>query len=72
MAEKILKRLLNIKEANQYLGISSKTLYKWVNEKRIPYVKVGGKFLRFDIEKLNKWIEQHTVEELKILKNLEI
>ena len=59
------KRLLNIKEASEYLGIPTKSLYKLVWQRRIPFVKIG-KALRFDKERLDKWIEENTVEEIKI------
>lgn len=66
------KRLLTIEEASEYLGISKKTLYKWVHERKIPYVKIGRKCLRFDIEKLNKWIEEKTFVTLKVEKVFKI
>ncbi len=59
------KRLLNIKEASEYLGIPKGSLYKLVWQRRIPFVKIG-KALRFDKEKIDKWIEKNTVEEIKI------
>ena len=59
------KRLLNIKEASEYLGIPKGSLYKLVWQRRIPFVKIG-KALRFDKEKIDKWIEENTVEEIKI------
>jgi len=56
-----MKRLLNIKETSEYLGIKVNTLYCWVSQDRIPYVKMG-KRLMFDMERLNKYIEENTFE----------
>lgn len=61
----INKRLLTPKEVSEYLGIKEKTLYKWVYEKKIPYVKLSHKVLRFDKEKIDMWIEEKMEEPLK-------
>jgi len=66
MAEKIQKRLLTIKEASEYLGIQVKTLYKWVYEKKIPYVKFSHKSLKFDKIKLDEWIDRQTIHPVNI------
>ncbi len=49
MAEK----LMGIKDISEMLGVSVSTLYKWVSEKKIPFVKIGRlvKFRQSDIEK---------------------
>ena len=42
------KRYLGIEELSQYLGLTKGTLYVWVCQRRIPYLKVG-KLVKFDI-----------------------
>jgi len=54
------KRLLTVKEASEYLGISINALYCMVYRRQIPYVKIG-KRLKFDKVALDKWIEKNTV-----------
>ncbi len=62
-----MKKLFTIREAAQYTGLSPNTLYSWVWQKKIPYVKLG-KAVRFDIADLDKFIELHRVEpESKLL-----
>jgi len=56
------KRLLNIKELSTLIGVSVSTLYTWVSQRRIPYVKCGHS-VRFDLEDINKWITKLKVEE---------
>ena len=56
------KRLLNIEEASEYLGIAEKTLYHWVSMKKIPFVKLSHKVLRFDVARIDKWVEENTVD----------
>lgn len=54
------KRLLKIEEAAEYLGIPKQTLYKFVWQKRLPFVVRVGRALRFDKIKMDKWIEENT------------
>ena len=55
------RRLLNVREAAQYLGLEVDTLYKKARLREVPCVKVG-RALRFDVEALSRFIEQHTIE----------
>ncbi len=56
------KRLLNINEAAEYMGLSKNTLYTWVCQRRIPFVKCGW-LTKFDIRDVDKWIESRKVQE---------
>lgn len=53
----IKRRLLSIKEMAIYTGLSIHTLYHWVNQGKIPFVKVG-KNIKFDIYDIDKFIEE--------------
>ena len=55
------KRLLTINEASEYLGISANTLYSWVSQKKIDYVKIG-RLTKFDLKVIDKFIENNSVE----------
>lgn len=48
--------LLTIRQAAQYLAVSVSTLYGWVWQRRIPFVKIG-RALRFDPRDLAAFIE---------------
>ena len=52
------KRLLNVKEAAQYLGLEVDTVYKKARLRELPFVKVG-RALRFDVKALERFIEQN-------------
>ncbi|MDA2911569.1 helix-turn-helix domain-containing protein [Nitrospiraceae bacterium AH_259_D15_M11_P09] len=54
------RRLLNIKEAAEYTGLSTHTLYTMVSQRRVPYVKMG-RLTKFDLRLLDQWIANHTV-----------
>lgn len=55
------RRLLNVREAAQYLGLEVDTVYKKARLREVPSVKVG-RALRFDMKALERFIEQHTIE----------
>ena len=59
--ELIGRRLLNVREAAQYLGLEVDTIYKKARLRELPCVKVG-RALRFDVKALERFIEQHTIE----------
>ena len=42
MFETMKRRLLDVKDAATYIGLSPHTLYTMVSQRRIPYVKVVG------------------------------
>ncbi|MCH8041465.1 MAG: helix-turn-helix domain-containing protein [Nitrospinae bacterium] len=53
-------RLIDIRAVADYTGLSTHTLYTMVSQRRIPFVKLGGKLL-FDVGLLDEWIKQNTV-----------
>ena len=57
------KRLLNINEMSEYVGISPGSLYVWVSRGRIPHVKIGRK-LMFDKRTIDKWIDSKVVKKI--------
>ena len=62
-------RLFTIREAARYLAVSVSTLYGWVWQRRIPFVKIG-RALRFDPHDLAAFIEankQHPRKEVSPL-----
>jgi len=57
----IARRLLNVREAAQYLSLEVDTVYKKSRLREVPCVKVG-RALRFDVKALEKYIEQHSIQ----------
>ena len=54
------EKLLNVKETGVMLGIKTKTVYQLVHERRIPYVKLFGKSLRFKLSDLQRIVDEST------------
>ena len=55
------REVMNIRQASLYLGVSPDTLYKYVNEQKIPAFKLGNRW-RFKKTKLDQWMEEKSVE----------
>lgn len=54
------KKLLDIESVASLMGISINTIYSWVNQRKIPHIKVG-RLLRFRPETIQKWIEEREI-----------
>ena len=58
------KRLININELSELTGLSTSTIYSWVSQSRIPFVKCG-RLTKFDLTRIDEWIKENSVEEKK-------
>ena len=56
-----MKKLLNIEETSDYLGIKVPTLYSWGSRRKIPFIKVS-RLVKFDPRGLKKWLKSQTQE----------
>ena len=54
------REVMNIRQASEYLGVSPDTLYKYVNEQKIPAFKLGNRW-RFKKSKLDEWMEEKSM-----------
>ncbi len=51
--------VMDVKEVAAYLSISPNTVYKWVDQRRLPFTKVGN-LLRFPKPIIDRWLAQRT------------
>lgn len=51
-----MRKFLTVDEVSDLLRIKPQTLYKWICQRKIPSILVGGRTL-FDETALNAWIE---------------
>jgi len=56
------RRLLGVDELAEYLGVKKWTLYTWVSQRRIPFVKCG-RLTKFDLRDIEHWIEENKIKE---------
>ncbi len=52
--------LVNVSEAARFLAVSVSTLYGWVWQRRIPFVK-AGRALRFEMSDLRRFVEENRI-----------
>jgi excisionase family DNA binding protein len=55
-----MQRLMSVKEAAAYTGLSPHTIYTMVSQKRIPFIKVG-RLVKFEQAMIDAWLKEHTV-----------
>lgn len=67
MTQYMNKRFLGVKELSEYLGISINTIYSYIWQKKIPYIKIG-RIVKFDLEKIERWLESKSVSPLDKIK----
>jgi excisionase family DNA binding protein len=63
-AEEVLERLLKPKEVAILLNINVKTVYLWVYQSYIPYIKLA-KTVRFKEEAIKNWVEANSFNNAK-------
>ena len=56
-----LKRLLTAKEAAEYLGISTKTLWEWAEKGILPRVEIPGTKPKYDLRDLENLIQENKI-----------
>jgi len=54
--ENVLKEFLNIQALSQFLGIKVSTLYAMVEERKVPYYRIG-RLIRFKKSEIDLWLE---------------
>ena len=57
-----MEALLDTAEAAELLGTTERHIRYLVTKRRIPFVKIGGRSLRFKPEDLREWIDDNRVE----------
>ena len=62
---KQMSNLLNIKQLAEKLNMSEKTLYNYVADQKIPYVKISN-LVRFDPQEIESWIKKRSVKPLAV------
>ena len=64
--EPTTRRLVDVKEIAEYIGLSAHTVYTWVSKRQIPFTKVG-RLTKFDLRAIDEWIAKHSVSPMKPL-----
>jgi len=57
-----MTELISVQQLSEKINFAPRTIYRWVKDRKIPYIKMPGNDIRFDKEKIEKWIENRTVK----------
>jgi excisionase family DNA binding protein len=61
-----MTELISVQELAEKTKFNKDTIYKWVKNRRIPYIKMPGNDIRFDAQKIESWIENRTIKSKNI------
>ena len=56
-----MTELLSVEELGEKIKFSNSTIYRWVKDRKFPYVKMPGNDIRFDKAKIESCIEARAV-----------
>jgi excisionase family DNA binding protein len=56
-----IREVMDIRAASHYLGVSMGTLYRYVNEEKIPAFKPGNRW-KFKKTILDRWMERESAQ----------
>jgi len=57
--------LLTVPELAKQLGVSVHTVYSWVAQRRLPFLKVG-RLLRFDACAIDAWLREQCERDVRV------
>lgn len=50
------RRLLGYAEAADFLGVRPSTLYSMVSRRRLPFIRINARHVKFDVDMLSAWL----------------
>jgi excisionase family DNA binding protein len=60
----LIRHLITKRELCVHLGVSRRTLDTWIAEKRIPYLRLSGRLLRFNLPRVLASLAKYEVHEV--------
>ena len=54
--------LLDYNAAAEFLGVQRGTLYAWVSQRRVPFIRFSARCVRFDKAELQSWVDGQRVK----------
>ena len=57
-----MTELISVQQLSEKINFAPRTIYRWVKDRRIPFVKMPSNDIRFDKQKIENWIENRTVK----------
>jgi excisionase family DNA binding protein len=53
-------------ELAEYLGVSPRTVDNYVSGRKIPFIKLGSRLIRFRLADVDRALKRYTVEEVSL------
>jgi len=60
------ERYLNAREVAAWLKVDIWTVRRWTSMRKIPFVKLSARCVRYDPIRIEEWMLKHAVEEMKL------
>jgi excisionase family DNA binding protein len=51
-------KLINSREAADYLGVPRATLWRWCRERGLPHIRINSRVWRFRLPDLVQWLNE--------------
>jgi excisionase family DNA binding protein len=61
-----MTELISVQQLSEKIKFAPRTIYRWVKDRRIPFVKMPSNDIRFDKAKIENWIENRTIKSKNI------
>ena len=61
-------RWLSVDEISKYLGVSSDTVYRWIDKHRMPAHKIG-RLWKFKKDEIDEWVRNRGVRKTDFTQN---
>jgi len=59
-----LPRLVDTGTLAEMLGVGERLVRRLVDQRRIPYVKIG-RYVRFDVDEVGQWVDENRVAQCR-------
>ena len=59
-----MEKLLDISEVSDTIGVQINTLYSWIHQKKIPYIKIG-RLVKFKPSDIDEWLKENSIHTKK-------
>ncbi len=55
------RRYLSPQELSDYTGLDVSTIYLWVRQRKMPFIKIS-RLVKFDIRKIDNWLQKNEIK----------
>ncbi|MGB9878346.1 MAG: helix-turn-helix transcriptional regulator [Candidatus Pelagibacter ubique] len=59
------EKLLSSQEVAMLLGVPVERIYTWTHMRKLPYIRISRKMIRFRKSDVEKWLQERTIKEAK-------